>query len=299
MLRNIINEMIDKTSIRSCHRVFSTEKDKVVRVKENKNTFEFDFLKKNLGNLNSTKSKIAAMFKAKTASRFIGDRERGKINNRSLAKIATGNRRVFKEKIISRDINTAVTFLVDFSASMNESKMSAAMSAAIVFLETLDNVGIACELLGYTTDRTEQTEDCYNYGRIEGLLTYEFKNFNEPYGAKTKRMISAYKKIRKAENVDPDSLRVAYDRIVKRQEARKIIFILTDGIVSNLANNQIGKNELKRLVQNIEQQGNVEIVCVELMSWGSEEYYSNVIKVKNSNKLPEQLLGGLKKALRM
>lgn len=295
--------------------VFSTEYDRIEPVNEASSDYVYRRLRDGLGSLNTMRGKVARAFQSEKAIRWEGDRDRGKINNRALFKVAVGSNRVFKQRVESRHVDTAATFLVDFSGSMQNyagsiSRIERAMSAVVLFLESLEQAGVASEVLGYTTGEVckeyfEQAvrERAYNpfrsdtYGRIENLLTFVFKGFNERMSARIRRRISAYEGCEMNENCDADSLRVAYERIMQRKERRKVIFVLTDGSVCSNGNDEAGMAELKRLAEAIERQGAVELVAVDFMSGCADRYYSKVITVRGKDDLAAKLLDGLKRFL--
>jgi len=275
--------------------VFSTEDDEIYVAEEAGSKGEYESLKETLGPINVLRTKMARMFMSQKASRWIGDRDRGRINNRALAKIATGNRRIFKDKYQTQEINTAVSFLVDFSGSMRKGKMASAMASVVMFLETLEPIGVKSEVLGYTTgmycrgyDREE------GYGRVEALKTVIFKSFSETNNNSVKLRISAWRRVRRAENCDPCSLAIALDRLVKRPERRKIIFVLTDGCVSSMGDNTAGRTELNRMVKEVEKSGVVEIIGVGLMTSWAKGTYTNCIDVSDPALLVPALFDGLK-----
>ena len=289
--------------------VFSKGHDMVQVVDEAKTEAAYNGIKAKLGNLNVMASKAATMFRARTASRWLNDREDGKVNARALARTAAGYQNIFREKMVSRDMDTAVTFLVDFSGSMNghsgRAPIDHAMQAVVAFLETLTPAGVKTEVLGYTTAGTipgaAESLDCLRFGRIERLMTYVFKTFNEPLNAKVKRRVGNYASLRLRENCDPDSVMLAAQRLMVRNEKRKVLFVLTDGAVVNKGNVMAGHKELKRLIPELEKSG-LEVVGVGIGSGRRDvdEYYSKRIAVDgDSSRLPAQLLDALRQVLKV
>jgi cobaltochelatase CobT len=297
-LESELNSAVNDMKYSDAYRVFSTEGDFVKTAPEGY-IGTFAGLKNSLGNLNTVRAKFTQLFKTQTAARWTGDRDRGRINNKALARVATGNRRVFKEKYTSKDLDTAVTFLVDFSGSMEKDKYSDrigdAMKAVVLFLETLNSIGIKSEVLGYSTRGPCPGYSAYSpgYGRIEKLATYVFKSFDEPYNKKVQKRIAGYNSIIKSQNCDPCSVRVAHDRIAARKESRKVLFVLTDGIVQNLGDNRKGRKELKRYVKDIMDARRVEIVGVGMDAPEVSKYYPRSISVSSEN-LATELLNGIK-----
>jgi len=275
--------------------VYDAAQDRVVDIKPDGNMYDFNRMKEELGNYNTLKARIARMFVAKTQSRWVNDREEGRINGRKLASVKAGNRRVFREHKRGESKDTAITFLADFSASMGY-KARNEMKAVILFLETLKLTSIKSEVLCYTTGGRFRGMgyDGTGYSRIEKLYTGVFKSFDENYTSKIKRRIANWSDVRQSENCDPCSVRVAHDRLMKRREKRKILFVLTDGAVANKGDTWAGKMELKRLVKEIEDKGRVEIICIDFGSYAAKDYYSNVIDVARGGEIAEAIGAGLK-----
>jgi hypothetical protein len=254
-------------------------------------------LKADLGKFNALKNRIARAFVAKTQSRWVNDREEGKINGRKLASVKAGNRRVFREHHKGESRDTAITFLTDFSASMGHRGVRNEMKAVILFLETLKLTGIKSEVLAYTTRgkfTSAPGDTLYNYSRREKLYTGIFKSHDEVYGSKVKARIANFGNVARKENCDPCSVRVAHDRLVNRREKRKILFVLTDGAVENRSDVYAGRVELKRLVKEIEDKGKVEIICIDFASGDAKQYYSNVISVPRGGDIAGAIGVGLK-----
>jgi hypothetical protein len=299
-----------KNSTRTNYVVYDKTKDEITTVPEASSARVYNDMRNELEGLNTVIAKMANLFLTRTASRWMNDREQGKINARGLCRVETGYRNVFKEKFMSQDANTAVTFLVDFSSSMlsgcsrEGSNIDHAMKAVVVFLEALGNAKIKTEILGYTTGdkvhlRTSEAYSRNDYGRVENLVTYVFKAFNEPMTLKIKKRISSYRNsCRLKENCDPESVLIAAERLSKRPEKRKILFVLTDGCVQNRGNSVKGRKYLKEIVPKIEKTG-IEVVGVGMGYTTAKEYYKRCIEVINGEKLAENLMNQIKNILKV
>ncbi len=279
---------------------FDTSRDFIKPISPADNIREYNKLKKSLGSLNTVKTKMANLFLTRVASRWTNDRENGKINNRALAKVKTGYKNVFREKLTCQDADTAISFLVDFSGSMNGRKIKDAMRAVVLFLETLQSTKIKSEVLGYTTagNYSVKTEDRFEYGRVEFLATYIIKEFFEVYGQKVKKRISNWKGVMLANNCDAENVKIAYDRLRRRPEKRKILFVLSDGAVCNRGNCTIGVTYLKELVDKIAKEGVVELIGIGLLTDVSK-YYPKHINIRTSDMLVPELFNQLKSVLNL
>lgn len=258
----------------------------------------YNELKDGLGKLNVNKAQFAKIFESERQAKWLGDREEGKLNARTLATIKMGNRRVFKTRIAKTEVNTAASFLVDFSGSMARgSALATAMKAVVLFLETLAMTKVQTEVLGFTTGDVTDIRAGYQYGRAEALVTYILKEFGEAFGSKVKSRIGNYGMATMRNNADPDSLLIAYRRLKTRPEKRKILFVLSDGQPACWPSNDSIHGELKRVTKIIENDPEVELFAIGLGFDGVAEYYKNCLTVDSANLVPS-LFAELKKRLR-
>ncbi len=299
MMRDNLSDAHDTALSDGEYMVASTMYDRVTEVEPARDAKVFNGMKKSLCGLNAAATRMGQMFLTRTQSRWVNDREDGKINGRALHKVPTGATTIYKEKLMSRDRDTAITFLVDFSGSMSGKRIEAAMKSVVAFLEGLNLTGVKTEVLGYTTRGPIPGElrRGGGYGRIEGLQTYVFKSFKDQYSNLVKRRISNYSMCRLSENCDPDSVKVAYERLSVQKAQRKVLFVLTDGIVCNMGDTLKGAQYLKRLVPQIMRRG-VEVVGIGLCGANVRDYYPRNISVNGEpTNLAKELLNGLKEVL--
>jgi cobalamin biosynthesis protein CobT len=285
--------------------VWDKSMDRVKVIPPAMDTGIFDGFRRDLKGLNSAATKMANMFLARTESRWVQDREQGKVNVRALAKVKVGYRNVYKEKMISTDRDTAITLLNDCSGSMRGDKVQAAMRATVMFLECLQLAKIKTEVLAYTTGevtigRGVETRTAWTYGRIEALITYVYKTFDEVYGAAVKKRISNYHFTQMNNNCDGDSVRLAADRLLKRKEKRKILIVLTDGNVCHAGDDAAGAKYLHDVIPVIEKQG-VEVIAVAIGTADlARRDYRRVIAVdKCGSNLERNILDGLKEVMKV
>jgi cobalamin biosynthesis protein CobT len=282
--------------------VLDSSEDILEHIKPAETTKDYTILKNSLGSLNTVKAKIAAMFLARTASRWMNDREEGKINGRSLCRVKAGYRNIYREKYISKDTDTAITFLVDWSGSMSGDRIVNAMRAVVMFLEVLANSKIKSEVLAYTTSGHMGGVDVPNrnrYGRVERLVTWILKDFSEPLNNLVKKRIGAFKGAKLSQNCDPENVVIAYKRLMQRPEKRKILFVLSDGEVNNLGNDHLGQAYMNKVCTHIQKEGAVELIGVELESRSLKKYIKNTITVNDGDNLARYMTDQLKKILKV
>ena len=249
-LKKAVEDMHIEAAQDGQYMAYTKEHDRIERVKEADDVAVYRRLQNSLGGLNTVRNQIANMFLTQTMSRWIPDREEGRVNGRALCKVKAGYKNVFREKYVARDTDTAVTFLVDCSGSMScDDRIGDAFKAVVLFMEVLKQTKIKYEVLGYSTDAKQHFEGNWRheerYGRVEGLRTYILKEFDEPLSAKVQRRISNYNSIQRLNNCDPESVKIAHDRLLPRPERRKILFVLTDGISWQLWQHEVRRKILE------------------------------------------------------
>ena len=77
-------------------------------------------------------------------------KEAGRLDTRRFAAVLSGRAHVFKARTERVEVDTAVTFLVDLSGSMNGAKAACATDCVIAFCAALDRTGVAYEVLGFS-----------------------------------------------------------------------------------------------------------------------------------------------------
>ena len=243
-------------------------------------------------------SRFVRLFRSEHTESWVTGLEQGAIDARCLYRVRVGDFKVFKQRRrVLQDVHeTAVSFLMDCSGSMSrEGRIENAMTAVVLFLESLTRADVASEVLGYTTcGEYAVSEDLKErYGRVDKLQTFVFKSFRERLSATVRQRIAGYKQIEMSENCDVDSLLIAYERLLYRPEPRRILFVLTDGGVASNGNDKAGRSELARVVRAIEQEGLVELLAIDLKSGHTKGVFSRRIEVKNSKDLADELMRGL------
>jgi len=314
--------MHDKALERSDYLVYDKSEDEMLQVPEASNAKKysvsrykgdnrsqervFSDLKRSLGSLNTVKTKIANMFQAKVFEKWLNDRDQGKINNRALARVQTGNNKVFKTKIASKESDTAIMFLVDMSFSMvrENDRHRMAFQSVVLFLETLKLTRIKSAVWGYTTKipTKRPSEECYSveYGRVEPLMTYIFKKFDEAYSKKVKNRIGNYINLSHVENCDGENVNLAVRHLQTRKEKRKILFVLCDGYVCSSASSKVGEDYLKKVVENSKKRG-VEVIGIAIGDAVKKvsQFYPKHIVVNDVKNLSTKLFEGLRSVLKV
>lgn len=163
-------------------------------------------------------------------------RERGDIDDQMLSDVRVGARDLFTELTDKRQLNTAITGLVDCSGSMGHNEFPGhcayyAARTAIALSEAWTALGVANEWLGYSASDTRPTG--ITEADLDGpyfcrppLLHLVFKAYDE----RLCNVRTRFGDIRgRGSNVDGEAFRWALQRLLVRSEPRKFLVMICDG----------------------------------------------------------------------
>ena len=234
------------------------------------------------------------------------DLEEGKINNSKLSKIVVDSNfkkihKNFEEKKIK---NTIVTLLIDNSGSMRGKPIQTAAICSKIISKTLENCSVKVEVLGFTTkewkggksrDKWAANNMPQKPGRLNDLMHIIYKTPEDTLRKIDRNFALMLKDGLLKENIDGESLLWALNRILRRNEERKIIMVISDGapvddstISSNSANYL--ENHLKKVIKFIENKTSVEIIAIGI-GHNVSKYYKKAVTIND----PDQLGGAMVK----
>lgn len=257
------------------------------------------------------RAKITTMLRARKATRFVGDQERGRLDAASLYGLRLGDKRVFAQQVPTPEMDTAIQIIVDMSGSMGghwtyDGKMAAhggsksdfARAVAIALSETLDALNIPFEVLGYHNNGgyvhgiTREEEMMYN--RFSAVHLEVFKAFETPY----KQVRNALVQIDGGgDNTDGDAIMLAARRIAVRQESRKIMIVLSDGMpLCGGSDARLLERHLREVIAKIINSG-IEIFGLGIQTNAPSKFYPDWAVVSDLNKLADTLFRMMKSYL--
>lgn len=151
---------------------------------------------------------------------------------------------VFKRKELPLEQDYAIEVLVDLSGSMQGEKIEETYKAFIVIAEALKSIGIKLSITGFN-DRL-----------------HSFKDFDEEYDddkrKKSERMLSEVESSRARYNDDGFAVQEVSNRLNKREEKRKILLVLSDGVPE--PSSAHANIDLTNVVKKIEEENKVRII---------------------------------------
>lgn len=216
--------------------------------------------------------------------RYTYGQRKGKLHSGSLHRVLSDNakqaERVFKQRVISNTIDTAITLLVDCSGSMCGNKYMMASAAAITMSEALTPLRIPHNILGFTTT------DCSK----EYPLTLWFKEWGEnaPASVLMGRMAAWSDELH--QNADGDSVAYAYAHLMQRKETRKMLLVFSDGSPCGRDWAGDGYTYLKKVCTDIEDAGIVDLYGIGIEDSNVTRFYKQHAVINNLAELSPKLL---------
>lgn len=299
---------------------------KINREKRNKWRKSLDDSTKRM--TNALQVQIERLMAAQSQSVNMPGYRSGRLHTSGLHRIASGDDRVFRRKHVSRSKDTAVSLLVDCSGSMCDDKIATAMQSAYALAQVIDRIGMKCECVGFTTMQAAPysiggldwwdppkrawnvlndgvlmnngafTTELNKYSRILPLYMPVFKSFEERVTPAVRDRFAEMafsNDQRMCTNVDGESVEAAMVRLAQRQEQRRVLIVLSDGMPSGGNNHDLNRH-LKRTVQSAPRYG-VELIGIGIRSNAVSRFYDNYAVINDVSELPTTVLGELKRVL--
>ena len=236
-------------------------------------------------------SNIRRLLQVKSAKHYVNGFKKGKPSASRMFRVAlplvdggNWNSKVFKRRVQETDLlNTAVTFLVDWSGSMGGSKAQHAAKGAALANEAFSKVlHIPLEILAFSSHGPTPV-----IGEIKGFdARVNSTQIAERFVEFLRHMNG---------NNDADALAYAYSRILKRKEKRKIIVVLSDGSPADGLGDPA--YALKTVVNGIIAEGRVELFGLGIMDRNVERFYPKFQVVDYGDSLEQAMIDLLAKAL--
>lgn len=200
--------------------------------------------------------------------------------HRVLIKDAPGyNERVFKNKIVSDTLNTAITILVDSSGSMSGRKYEHAAASAVLLNDSLGNtLHIPLEIVGFTEWGSSPVNIIHR--------THDTKQLSKD--KLTASLCVAGNNL--ANNPDGECVNWCYERLLKRKEKRKLMIVISDGHPADCMTRGDPAAYLKHVVSTIEREKRVEIYAVGVMTEAVKHFYKEYSIINSSEQLETTLL---------
>lgn len=203
-----------------------------------------------------------------------GGQEEGYIDGRQLSQLiaSPSERRLFRVEQHAPVPDCGVSFLIDCSGSMRE-HIEAVAVLVDVMVRALDQIGVASEVLGFTTNAWNGGRARRDWlragrpghpGRLNEACHMVFKDGDTSWRRARQSMAALLKADLFREGVDGEAVEWAVQRLVARCDGRRLLLVISDGSPTDgataLANDaHYLDHHLSDVVARLQAQGEVEV----------------------------------------
>lgn len=262
------------------------------------------YLDQQMGGLHNVVTKLANRLQrrlmAQQARSWDFDQEEGLLDAARLARVVVNPMHSLSYKI-ERDTefrDTVVGVLIDNSGSMRGRPIAIAAICADILTRTLERVGVASEVLGFTTRAWKggQSRELWlsdgrpaNPGRLNDLRHIVYKRADEPYRHAKRNLGLMMREGLLKENIDGEALLWAHNRLIARPEERRILMVISDGapVDDSTASANGGaylERHLRQVIDWVERRSTVELVAIGI-GHDVTRYYSRAVTIMDAEQL--------------
>ena len=298
------------------YKAYTSEFDEVIKAEDLETEDELNRLRQNLDQqllqlknfINKLANKLQRKLLAKQNRSWNFDLEEGLLDTSKLSRIIIDplNSLSFKKE---KDIDfkdTLVTILIDNSGSMRGKPISVAAICADILSRTLERCSVKVEILGFTTchwkggssrEKWVKNNKPVNPGRLNDLRHIIYKSADTPWRQAKNNMSLMLKEGLLKENIDGESLKWTFNKMIKRKEERKILMVISDGAPvddSTLSTNPSDylESNLKNVVKWIENKSNIELLAIGI-GHDVTRYYKRAVKIVDVQDLGDVMINQL------
>ncbi len=233
------------------------------------------------------------------------DQVEGTLDHTRLARVIASPTlpRAYRKESVCEVTDTAVTLLIDNSASMRGRSILASAAAGEMLARTLEHCGVAVEILGYTTrawngGRARQAwleaGRPSNPGRLNELRHIIYKRAALPFARARAQLGLMLEPSLLKENIDGEALLWAHRRLLRCPQQRRILIVICDGLPIDDATLSANAAEflsahLHSVCRQISQLRRVELLAIGIRRDVSG-YYPRAIRLSDVSALGPTLL---------
>ena len=250
--------------------------------------------------VNVIRSKLTRYLKAKEQRNWDSGREFGRLDTRRLVRAYQGNPYVFRLPEDRDEINTAISILVDCSGSMCGQPMSEAQKCTIALAEALEPTAFKYAVSGFTSFAHPESSKGYRARkeefiawRTEANIMLRFKDWDDRL-FDSKDTIGYISDGAMSNNNDPEAIRMATSDLLKRQEKKKVLIVLSDGspafhLVSNESSYEAMHRDTKAAVMAAEEAG-IKTIGIGLEDTSVKKFYPQWFVLNDVSQLASTVL---------
>ena len=287
--------------------IYSTEQDFIEQITDGDKIATATFLRESRQMVNEIRQKFWLYLMSSAISRWESGKRRGKVDHQSVFKVILGTGKdVFRNKVIAPSFDTVASLFIDHSNSMFPSAIDLAAMASLIFGEALEDIHIPFEIVGYSTGYYNEGVDTFNKASPEEQALYTrwgrlwlgvYKGFDDMWSSTRHRCLQMSRN-GKYNTYDGEAVRIAAQRLLRRPEKRKILFVFSDGYPCPNCQQFTGVHTeyLKTVAAEIEKV--IEVFAVGIQSDGVKQFYSNSVVIQDIRDLPGVALSELDRLIR-
>ena len=312
----IIQNVQGSQSKETHYQVFDTTSDQEINANKLADITELEKLREYLdqqlaslkGAVSRLANKLQRRLQAKQNRTWKFDLEEGLLDAAKLSRIVLNPTTPlsFKQESSTNFKDTVVSLLIDNSGSMRGRPISIAAISTEILAKTLERCNVKCEILGFTTKAWKggHSREKWlgqgrpkNPGRLNDLRHIIYKNADEPWRRAKLNLGLMMKEGLLKENIDGEALEWAHKRIIKREENRKILLVISDGAPvddSTLSVNPANylEKHLRSVINKIETTNRVQLLAIGI-GHDVTRYYKRAVTITDA----EQLAGAMTEQL--
>ena len=290
------------------YQIYTREFDEVVDADELCDNEELDRLRamldRHLENLTSVIGKLANRLQRKLMAHqnrsWDFDLEEGILDAGKLHRVVTQplSALSYKQEQDTKFRDTVVTLLLDNSGSMRGRPITIAAVTADILARTLERCGVKVEILGFTTKAWKggKSREAWQVagkpekpGRLNDLRHIIYKGADTPWRRARRSLGLMLREGILKENIDGEALSWAHDRLMSRQEDRRILMVISDGApvddstLSSNSGNYLEKH-LRLVIDRIEAKSPIELMAIGI-GHDVNRYYENALTITDVDQL--------------
>ena len=269
-----------------------------------------NLIKPHLSTIGKLANRLQRLLLAKQNTSWNYNLEEGMLDNARLHRVIANPTYPlsFKEETENKFKDTVVTLLIDNSGSMRGRSISLAAICADIIGSTLERCQVKTEILGFTTKHWKGGDskklwnikgNRSNPGRLNDIRHIVYKSADNSWRRSRRYFGAMLREGLLKENVDGEALAWSHERLIKRNEERKILIVISDGAPvddSTLSANREDflDNHLREIISLIENDSPVELQAIGI-GHDVTKYYKNSLTINRAEELGEVLLEELTK----
>ena len=301
---------------KDAYNVFETKFDEVIAAADLCDPEELDRLRvmldRHMENVASIVGKLANRLQRKLMAHqnrsWDFDLEEGILDAAKLHRVVTQplSPLSYKQEQDTQFRDTVVTLLLDNSGSMRGRPITIAAVTADILARTLERCGVKVEILGFTTRAWKggQSRELWQQagkpampGRLNDLRHIIYKPADAPWRRARKSLGLMLREGILKENIDGEALLWAHDRLLARNEDRRIMMVISDGAPvddSTLSVNSGSylERHLRDVISYIETRSPVELLAIGI-GHDVTRYYRRAVTITDVEQLGGAVVGQL------